>query len=71
MARLISRSRREVVRSRASAAAWAPILGRSPFGRWEVTLPDQPDIRALFSGEGIDDILLVVTYRAALPAWPG
>jgi hypothetical protein len=46
------------------------MIGQSPVGDWELSLPDTAATRTLFLGEEIDDIVLVVTYAGRLPAWP-
>ena len=53
-----------------SAASWAAILGKAPFGIFELALPNDPDTRRLFSEEQVEDILLVITYSGRLPEWP-
>jgi hypothetical protein len=46
------------------------MIGRSPIGEWELSLPDTPKIRRLFADEQISDMLFVLTYRGRTPAWP-
>lgn len=41
----------------------------SVFGTWELTLPDRPEVRALFADEKIKDILFVLAYEAKRPPW--
>jgi hypothetical protein len=59
---------------RGNAGSWAPMIGKSPIGEWELALPDTEEMRKRFgaedSDEGIQDILLVVTYSARTPDWP-
>ena len=50
-------------------ANWTTIMG-SPIGTWELALPDQPEVRQLFSGGQVEDILLVITYSGRTPEWP-
>ena len=53
-----------------NAASWIPMIGRSPFGTWQLTLPDTQVVRDWFTGQQITDILLDITYTAATPSWP-
>jgi hypothetical protein len=55
---------------RGNASAWAPLIGRSPVGAWELTLPDTEVMRNRFENEEIDDLLLVLTYAGRTPPWP-
>jgi hypothetical protein len=58
-----------------NAAEWQAIIGKRPFGEWELALRDpltdgrQP-ADALRNAE-IVNILLIITYEARLPEWPG
>jgi hypothetical protein len=54
-----------------AAGSWSSIQTRSPFGTWELSLPDSQEIRQRFQTGEIRDILLVLTYAGHLPAWPG
>ena len=47
-----------------------PLIGKSPVGEWELALPNSPAMRALFAGETVEDVMLVVTYSGRLPPWP-
>jgi Tc toxin complex TcA C-terminal TcB-binding domain/Bacterial Ig domain len=53
-----------------NAAGWAPMIGQSPFGQWELALPNTAATRNLFASEAIEDILFVITYNGRTPAWP-
>ena len=53
-----------------NAGGWMAMIGQSPVGDWELTLPDTAAVRSLFATGMIDDIALVVTYAGRLPAWP-
>jgi hypothetical protein len=56
-----------------NAASWAAIIGKRPFGEWELALTDTESIRSLFderAEERIEDILFVITYAGRLPGWP-
>jgi hypothetical protein len=39
-------------------------------GTWELALPNTEEMQNRFKNEGIDDILLVLTYTGRTPAWP-
>lgn len=45
------------------------MLGKTPVGKWELALPDRPDIRNRFKNEEIEDILFVITYVGRTPDW--
>lgn len=53
-----------------NAPGWAPMISRSPFGLWELTLPDTPEARSLFASEAISDIMFALTTSGRTPAWP-
>jgi hypothetical protein len=55
---------------RGNASAWVPLIGKSPLGTWELTLPNTEVMRNRFKNEEIDDLLLVLTYEGRTPAWP-
>lgn len=55
---------------RGNAGGWAIMIGKSPIGQWQLTLPNDFQTRNLFDGNQLEDILLVITYRAETPAWP-
>jgi uncharacterized coiled-coil protein SlyX len=55
---------------RGNAGAWLGLLGRSPVGRWGVSLPDTDEVRDWMQGDGLLDVLLVISYRGRTPAWP-
>jgi hypothetical protein len=55
---------------RGNAGSWMAMIGQSPVGMWELSLPDTASVRKLFSDEEIDDIVLVITYAGRLPQWP-
>jgi hypothetical protein len=46
------------------------MTGRSPFGRWDLALPDTAEVRGLFTNEALSDIVLVLTCSGRTPAWP-
>jgi hypothetical protein len=55
---------------RGNAGAWVPLIGRSPAGTWELTLPNTEEMRNRFKNEEIDDLMLVLTYEGRTPGWP-
>ncbi|ASC73433.1 hypothetical protein XM38_044000 [Halomicronema hongdechloris C2206] len=64
---------------RGNAGSWLAMLGKSPFGEWELAFSDAPGVivlpnglrvRELFEQELIEDILFVVTFKGATPEWP-
>jgi hypothetical protein len=55
---------------RGNAGAWVPLIGKSPTGVWELTLPDTEEMRNRFRNEEIDDLLLILTFEGRTPAWP-
>jgi hypothetical protein len=55
---------------RGNAGSWASMMGKSPIGVWELTLPNAADMQDLFKHEEIEDILLVITYAGRTPEWP-
>jgi hypothetical protein len=55
---------------RGNAWSWNAIVGKSPFGEWELALPDTEEIRNRFKNEDIEDLLFVLTYTGRTPAWP-
>jgi hypothetical protein len=55
---------------RSNASGWTILIGTSPVGTWELTLPNTEEMKNRFKNEEIDDILLVLTYDGRTPAWP-
>lgn len=55
---------------RGNASAWIPLIGKSPVGTWELTLPDSAEMKSRFKNGDIDDLLLIVTYEGRTPPWP-
>lgn len=53
-----------------NAAAWTPMVGRAPFGEWELGLPNSGQIRNHFKRGEVEDIMLAVTVSGETPAWP-
>ncbi len=57
--------------TRREATEWRDeLIGVPPIGDWELVFPDDPFARGLFGQEQVQDILLVITYGAAMPDWP-
>ena len=48
------------------ATAW----DRSPTGDWELAIEQDPTTREQLSSGAIEDIVLLLSYRADLPSWP-
>ncbi|MEU9917799.1 neuraminidase-like domain-containing protein [Streptomyces sp. NPDC051001] len=55
---------------RAGGGPWLPMLGKSPVGEWELGLPDTDEVREWLKADGLDDAVLVVSYRGRTAAWP-
>ncbi|NEQ34665.1 MAG: hypothetical protein F6K04_27520 [Leptolyngbya sp. SIO4C5] len=63
---------------RGNASSWIQMIGKRPFGQWELAFPDEPSdtlpnnrrVRDLFETEEIEDVLLVITYQGQTPPWP-
>ena len=54
---------------RGNAGSWLPMIGKSPFGVWELALPNSEEMKARFNDEDIEDILFVITYQGATADW--
>jgi hypothetical protein len=54
---------------RGNAGAWMTMIGKAPFGDWELALPTQ-EVREHFEGGRIKDLLLVLSYSGEAPPWP-
>jgi hypothetical protein len=52
---------------RGNAPGWTGLYGTDPAGGW--TLGFGPDAAALFAGDQLEDILLVVSWTGRSPAW--
>ena len=46
------------------------MIGKAPFGMWELSLPDTAEVRSWLQGNLIQDIILLVTFSARTPPWP-
>jgi hypothetical protein len=56
-----------------SGAAWRQLVGSqtAPVGTWELGLVADPETAVAAAESSIEDLVLVVAYSAALPAWSG
>ena len=48
---------------RGNVCAWIPLLGKSPVGDWELSLPNTEEVKNRFKNKEIDDLLLILTYQ--------
>jgi hypothetical protein len=55
---------------RGNAGSWTAMIGKTPVGDWELTLPNTEEVKKYFLDEEIGDILFVITYAGRTPAWP-
>lgn len=55
---------------RGNASAWVPLIGKSPVGLWELSLPDSAEMKSRFKNGEIEDLLLILTYEGRTPVWP-
>ncbi|HMS83069.1 MAG TPA: hypothetical protein PKD12_05435 [Nitrospira sp.] len=55
---------------RSNAGGWMGLIGKSPIGSWELTLPDTQEMRKHIKDGDLDDLVLVLTYASRTPAWP-
>jgi hypothetical protein len=55
---------------RPNGAAWIAVLGQNRAGDWSLRLEDSPTVRSWFSGELIQDLVLVTTVSGRTPTWP-
>jgi len=55
---------------RGNGTSWLPMIGKSPFGVWELALPDSQEIRNRFKDEEVEDIFFVITFTGLTPEWP-
>jgi hypothetical protein len=53
-----------------NAGSWTAMIGKTPVGEWELTLPNTEEVKKHFLDEEIDDILFVITYAGRTPEWP-
>ena len=61
---------RAVSTRRANGSPWLSITGKSPVGRWELSIPDSEDVRGWLAGNQFTDLLLVVSFEARPAPWP-
>ncbi len=55
---------------RGNAGRWAAMVPKLVTGEWELALPNTDDVKKRFKQDEIMDIMLVITYKADVPAWP-
>jgi hypothetical protein len=55
---------------RGNASSWKKMIGKHPFGKWELALPNTKDMKDRFKNEEIEDILFVISYSGLTPVWP-
>jgi hypothetical protein len=55
---------------RGNAGSWTAMIGKAPFGDWELVLPQTDEMKDRFHHEDITDILFVITYSGHTPEWP-
>jgi hypothetical protein len=55
---------------RGNAGAWMSMIGKTPFGKWELAFPHTEEMKNRFKHEEIEDILFVITYSGNTPEWP-
>ncbi len=67
-------SRDGAISTRSNAASWTAMIGKSPFGAWELSLLTELEDGRLPSevieNEDIEDILFVITYSGRTPEYP-
>lgn len=54
---------------RGNAGSWTSMIGKSPVGEWELSLPNTEETIDRFRREDINDILFVITYSGRTPDW--
>ena len=65
----------EISTRKQNAASWLAMQGKQPLGKWELELPHDTDddvkkAKKWFTDGQIENILFVVTFSGATPAWP-
>jgi len=61
---------RTISTRRGNAGSWTTIIGKSPIGEWELSLPNTEEVRNYFKNGDIQDILFVITYSGRTSPWP-
>jgi hypothetical protein len=60
-----------VISTRAgNGASWLGMRDATPFGTWQLTLPNTEQVSQWFKDGNVNDILLIITYTGRLPEWP-
>ena len=54
-----------------NAGSWTAMIGKAPFGEWELALPNTVEMRNRFKNEQVEDMLFVITFSGRTPEWPG
>ena len=54
---------------RGNAGSWTAMVGKPPFGEWELALPKTDEMKNRFNNDDITDILFVITYSGRTPEW--
>lgn len=49
---------------------WTSFIGKSPAGKWTISLPNEVGVKDLFIKEKIKDILFIISYSGTTPKWP-
>jgi hypothetical protein len=55
---------------RGNASSWILMIGKTPFGNWQLSLPNAEVMRNRIANGDIQDILFVITYSAQTGGWP-
>jgi hypothetical protein len=55
---------------RGKPGSWRDLVGATPIGTWELSLPNTEEVRDRFKNGDIEDILLVITFQGQTPPWP-
>jgi hypothetical protein len=53
-----------------NGGSWIPMIGKAPFGEWELAFAPTAEIRNRFNNEEIQEVLLVIAYSGRPPEWP-
>jgi hypothetical protein len=67
----VTRTDNGVISTRAgNGASWLGMRDSTPFGTWQLTLPNTEQVSQWFKDGNVNDILLIITYAGRLPEWP-
>jgi hypothetical protein len=53
-----------------NAGSWMAMIGKRPYGEWELALPASAELKSRFKKGEIKEVLLAVTYSSVTPSWP-